>query len=138
MSTEVSTFFAGDGKRELTNFKGDGIEKWKFISKVTQEEGIPAIKSKGEIIAVVYWYIHEVEVTNERSQRSVKAIRTVLVDDKGNAFTFVSDGIYQSLRTMIYAMGEGPYDPPLYVVVREGESKGRRRFYYLEPAPDGR
>ena len=125
----------GSEKRQLTNFTGEGMDRWHFLSKVTNQECTPASKSKGQILRVVYWFVQEVDCLNDRTQKLERAIRTVLVDDHGEAYDFVSEGIYSCLRTMVAEMGMGPYDPPLEVIPREGESKRNRRYYWLEPVP---
>lgn len=123
-----------DGPRYMTNFKGEGIERWMFISKVTQEKGVKGIEAKNKPIDLVFWYVHEVEIMNERTGELVPAIRTVLVDDKGVCYPFASEGVYNGLRLLVHHMGMGPYiERPVRVVVKEGDTRHGRRYYYLEP-----
>lgn len=118
----------------IHNFVGDAQKTWAFTAYATGPSCYRGETIVGKPIDLVYWYLHEVTVTREDGS-TMRAVRTVLVDDKGHFFGFVSDGVYQSLRLMIAAIGSGPYDPPQRVMVTQGKGKGSRRFYGLEPAP---
>jgi len=119
----------------IHNFDGDALHNWRLASFATSgscREGNTII---GQNFALKYWFCHGVEVTKEDGSR-VKAIRTVLMDATGDAYGFVSEGVYESLRLLVQHLGESPDIWPVNIVVRGVERKGGKRFYNIEPAPE--
>lgn len=137
-STSLMPLNGDTGRRMSTNFDGQGMGRMAFISKVTQEKCINADESLNQQIAMRYWFVHEIELMNEKSGELRTVVRTVIVDDHGTAYQFVSDGVYSSLRTFVSIMGPGPYEPPLMVMPKQGNSKGGRRYFYLQPMGEGK
>jgi hypothetical protein len=62
-------------------------------------------------------------------------VRTILVDDKGNGYASISEGIYSGVFDLMFLRGgPPPFDPPIPVrldIIRTGKG---RRMYKLLPA----
>lgn len=60
------------------------------------------------------------------------ATRVVIIDDKGNAYSCVSTGIFNALQKLFFVYGVPHYDEPLPVEVVQ-INKGNRRILTLNP-----
>lgn len=123
-----------DGKRQMTNFPGSGVERWFFISSVTQEKGISGDEALDKEIDLAFWHVMEVELMNERTGELETSVRTAFVTHERKVFVFTSDGVYNGLRVLVHAVGLGPYKQGQVVFkVKAGQSRTKRRYYYIEP-----
>lgn len=60
--------------------------------------------------------------------------RTVLITDKKERISCVSEGVVGSLRSICQVYGNPPWTPPLSLVARENKSNVGRKYYTLEIA----
>lgn len=115
------------------NFSGDAIEQWRLTCFATGVECKPGAEIVDQVFGLKYWFVHEIELSNDRGQLN-KALRTVLIDASGNAYGFVSSGIYKALQLMVSHLGRESFDPPLPIIVRSRKNAGGRKYYSIEPA----
>lgn len=129
------TPFTADTSRPsmLTNFTGEPEDMWRMTAAAMGPSCGDGEKILDQTFALRYWLCHEV-VINNPEKGPQRCVRTVLIDASGDAYGFVSAGVYDSLKYLVQCVGPGPYDPPLLIVVKS-RSKGSRRFYMIEPAP---
>lgn len=126
-----------DKPAAIHNFQGDPMEIWKLTAFATGPSCGEGKKIIGQSFALTHWFAHEVELIQDDGE-IIRAPRTVLFDESGNAWGFVSEMLFNSLRLMVQSIGPGPWENPPRVMIREGSGKGARTFYFLEPAPDRR
>lgn len=138
---ETSEFGATDGLQALGNgkpacahnFSGDPVEQWRLTCFATGVDCKKGAEIVDQVFGLKNWFIHEIELPNDRGEYT-KAIRTVLIDGAGNAYGFVSQGIYKALELMVSHLGKEPFDPPLPIVVKSRSHGGGRKYYSIEPA----
>lgn len=89
------------------------------------------------------WIAQVVEVSPENEDGEndpnvrIKALRIVLIDDKGNAYSTVSEGVASSLGSIAAVMGEpGTWDKPVKVVAKRIKSRGSRYILTLRVVPE--
>jgi hypothetical protein len=84
---------------------------------------------------LVNWAAKKVLIPNETTGDLTAAIRVTLIDKDRETLCFVSTGIAASLDLLRTFRGDGPYEPPIFVVFRQ--VKTRRGFATLKmrPAP---
>jgi hypothetical protein len=119
----------------IHNFDVGPLEAWKLTAFAAGPGCRPGKEILGQTFPLRYWFLHQVGIQQEDGE-IVQVIRTVLFDPSGNAYSFSSEGVYASLKLLIQSMGDGPYDPPLSIVVREKSVRSGRAFYWIEPAPE--
>ena len=135
MEKEFMSFGEGGGERIMSNFPlSSPEEQWQLMSLATSPDCKGGSEVINSVIDLHYWMCHEVEVTDD-DDNMIRAIRTVLIDKSGDAFAFVSGGIFRSLRMLVKCFGKGPYEQPLPVQVMQSDTKGGRRILHLRPAP---
>ncbi len=131
----LSEFRSENGQgAAIHNFVGDPYEVWQKVSYATGAGCKPGHELVDQTFPLSYWFIHEVSINNPEKGPQ-RCVRTVLLDPSGNAYGFVSNGVYDSLRLMVASIGEGPYDPPIPITIRSRDKASGRRIYTLEPAP---
>jgi hypothetical protein len=118
------------------NFDGDKMRVWSLLSYATGPSCHRGEECLNKPLALRNWLVHLVHIAKEDGT-VVQCLRTVLVDNKGECYGFVSDGVFTSLRMLISTLGKGPYDPPIGVIVRQQSVSGGKRFYVIEPQGDG-
>lgn len=79
------------------------------------------------------WGCKRVPLYDELQKCEMPVIRTVLIAPDGRTLAFVSDGITTSLDLIRALRGDGPYDPPLNIVIRK--VKTRRGYTLLKMQP---
>lgn len=121
----------------IHNFDGDPRQQWLLSTLATGDDVADGEKCLGVVMPLKYWYCHLVTVTTDTGDE-VTQPRVVLITDKHDAYGFVSQGIFDYLRLLVHHMGEGPYDPPLLVAVKQIKTRRGFRYYTLEPAPPDR
>jgi len=128
------TEMCGDGMPAIHNFKGTGVELWKFTSKATGPDVLTADEFPAEGIDLQWIYCHAVEVTQPTGGEVVKAYRTVLFDTKGNAYGFVSDGVFLSAVGIFKAFNFDEIKPPLKVKLGSKRTRSSYKVLMLVPA----
>lgn len=119
----------------LHNFGDDPMTNWRLTAIATGGTCEDGKKILGQTFALKYWFIHAVLVTRKDKTRA-EAVRTVLMDESGNAFGFVSDGVYQSLRLLVQQLKDHPDLWPVNITVAETQTRSGQRYYSIVPAPE--
>ncbi|WP_434785694.1 hypothetical protein, partial [Bacillus velezensis] len=84
----------------------------------------------GEVIEITDMIAHAVELEDEVTKQTIKAMRVVLLTADGQGYHSVSQGVASSLQRIIGIVGQGPWsDEPLKIVPKE--VKTRRGFRTL-------
>ena len=65
------------------------------------------------------YFIHEIEMTNEKTGEVSLVERTVLLDPKGQTTSFVSAGAAAGLDALIDLFGPGPWNPAIPIKVKD-------------------
>lgn len=78
-----------------------------------------------------------IELADSKTGESKDAIRCVLIDEKGQRISCCSDGVFNSLRSLVTSFGPPPYGEPLWVTPRKQKSRGGYNFLILEPSLTG-
>lgn len=117
----------------IHNFQGSAQEVWEKVSFARSVSCRPGNELINNVFPLSYWLCHEAYVNKETGRQ--QCVRTVLMDATGTCYGFMSNGVYDSLRDLVQALGPGPYDPPINITVRSKDKEGGRRVYTIEPAP---
>lgn len=115
------------------NFPEDPVERYSLMSLATDSEAMPVADLLNSEFKLMYWFVHNVAITDHASGEVTKAPRIVLIDDEGNAAYGVSSGLFKALQLLIGAYGSGPLDPP--VTIRFTQSKTRQGWRLLSFVP---
>lgn len=80
---------------------------------------------------------HPVAVTDEETGEILMAVRLVLIAPDGQTAACCSAGAVRSATAIIQLYGQPPWDPPLYLTVKQVTTrKGRRTFVLGVADPD--
>lgn len=79
------------------------------------------------------WCVKRIALSQDEGDTTVPALRVCLIDTEGETLSFVSSGIVQSLDTIRTLRGDGPYDPPIPVVVVSVRTRHGFNVYKLRP-----
>lgn len=75
------------------------------------------IQHVAEPFNLVDWCVKRIVMENEETGDEVPALRVVLMGTDGDTMSFVSVGVAASLDLIRTLRGDGPYDPPIPIVV---------------------
>ena len=90
----------------------------------------------GEVINLVHFMGQTINVVDEITGEMTVRVRTVIIDDKGKAYTATSDQVLNSLVTLTAISGPpAQWSAPKPIVVKEERSRRGFRFYTVVPAP---
>lgn len=134
LQTAAASEMFGGMTQAVHNYEGKGIDLWKFTQKVTGGSVKTSDEFPPDGINVAYIYCHKVEMVDPRSGEVTEAFRTVLVDEKGEAYGFVSDGILQAAIGIFKAYNFGQIAPPLKVKLETIKTRSGRKMLTLAPA----
>lgn len=85
-----------------------------------------------EPFQMVYWGCKKVMLASKGDQPERPGVRTVLVSGDGETLEFVSKGVLSALDDIRMKYGDGPYDPPLPIIVRQ--IRLPNKFYMIKIA----
>lgn len=68
-------------------------------------------------------FVEIIELVNDTTGEMEQAPRIVLIDEKGESFQCVSNGVFGSLKKLIAIFGEPTYVEPIPVVVKQVKVK---------------
>jgi hypothetical protein len=130
----VETYFA-DARHDndvVTNLNLRGREGLVRQMKVTS-----AVDRDGESLSdtpfpVKWWYAHIVEPVDPSTGEVQRCIRVVLMSPAGETTSFTSTGVIDSLDMIRRSLGDGPYDPPLWVRLVRIKTRHKRTIFRLE------
>lgn len=124
-----------EGKQDMySSLKADTFEgRIELLGAVTDAAKIS--DNVGVPIALRHIVVQAVDLVDAQTGEVTTAPRVVLIDDKGQAFYGISEGLYRSVSTFIKLAGDpGDWPEPLKVVVtREGPST--RSYFTMKLAP---
>lgn len=106
-------------------------ERLAYISQLSQGEALDSDDMIGREFAVKEWLIHPVELTDDHSGEVYTTSRIVLSDGEGHYLASCSSGVIGSWSIVTSLIGNGPYDPPVVVSLREGKSRKGLKFRTL-------
>ena len=96
----------------------------------------PLSEHLGEVINLVHFMGQTINVADENTGEMTVRVRTVIIDDKGKAYTATSDQLLNSLVTLTAIYGPpAKWSAPKPVVVKEARSRRGFRFFTVVPAP---
>ena len=96
----------------------------------------PLSEHLGEVINLVHFMGQTINVADENTGEMTVRVRTVIIDDKGKAYTATSDQLLNSLVTLTAIYGPpARWSAPKPVVVKEERSRRGFRFFTVVPAP---
>jgi len=118
----------------VTNFEGTPQQRFEFLSKVMGAGAKSLTDSLQDAIDVRTWYAHRVELENKQTGEMNEVIRIAIVNDGGEAYTAVSDGLVNSLDMLRQVFGEGPYNGEVVVKVQQVKTSNGFKTYNLVAA----
>lgn len=72
-----------------------------------------------QVIAVKDVLAEQIEIANDETGEVSLAPRVVLIDDKGESYQAVSNGIYNAVKKLIAVFGAPTWDEPIPVRVKQ-------------------
>lgn len=123
--------FGPQGQRMATSLDLKKQENRKLVLKCLQDCDKRLTEEVGEAIRVTDYFIHDVEIRNEKSGEVVIVPRMVLIDKAGKTHECVSETLGSSLRAVAFAYGAPPWPDGLNLVPKM-KRKGERNIYFLE------
>ena len=76
-----------------------------------------------EVLKIVDVVAHPITITDEKTGELIETVRVVLIDEKGNGYAAVSEGIMSSLTKMFAIVGQPSYNPPLSLKVVKQQTR---------------
>ena len=90
----------------------------------------------GQQINVIHVVMRPATTTDDETGEVRDGTRIVLIDDKGQCYAGMSEGVLNSLRSLSMAFGPPPWAPPMPVNFRQIPLNGNRRMFKLGLAPE--
>jgi hypothetical protein len=81
------------------------------------------------------WSARRIMMTNKDTKETLPAVRVVLVDADRETMSFVSVGAVASLDLIRTLRGDGPYDKPIPVIVKQVKTGNGFHTYKLKVLP---
>lgn len=114
-----------------TNCNVENVHGRRALMKMRCRADRPGDELVGQLVHVTHAMVHEVHLTKEDGAETVSLPRTVFFAADGSTLAFVSMGAYESLRFILAIYGQGPWEPPLPVRVRQVKTRSGFRTYEL-------
>ena len=96
----------------------------------------PLSEHLGEVINLVHFIGQTINVMDETTGEMTVRVRTIILDDKGNAYSATSDQLLNSLVTLTAIYGPpAQWSAAKPIVVKESRSRRGFRFFTVVPAP---
>lgn len=119
-----------------SNFDGTNDNQLRLASIATGGGSEPGQQWINKEFTFHYWFIHTVEIQDDKSGEVTVAPRTVLISNDGDAISFVSFGVAQSLRVILQYKGIDKLANGVTVAVKARGTRKGYRVLYLEPVVD--
>jgi hypothetical protein len=132
----IAEFFSKEEnkKRVMTDLNISGRAGLPLLTKIHGQADFTA-SSIGDTPFPLYgYYAHMVELRDTRTGEVKDSVRLVLVDENHITLSFVSYGAIDSLDLIRCCMGDGPFDPPLPLLVKEQQTRSGGNILRLELA----
>lgn len=132
----VDSFKSGGGV--YSSYRTDDFEsKIQLASALSDSE--PLVDHLGKNIELVHIVVQSVQLTDEDTGVVEDAVRTVLIDANGKAYSAISGVIVQRLRDIIGVLGTpDTWAGPVKVRVDRVKGKGKNFFYDLRVVTPGK
>lgn len=96
----------------------------------------PLANHIGEVIEVKDVLVHGVDLADQQTGEISTHARVVIFGPDGAAYQAVSEGIIKALRYLASLYGPPSWSPALKLIPRQLSTKGGRRYFTLEVAPE--
>jgi hypothetical protein len=123
-----------DGQAYVSNFDGDKMNVWRLTSLACGGDCKQYDEMPNGVMQLKYFYCHLVEMASQSTGEYVNCIRTVLMDQDGNSYGFVSDYIAKEIDRLCQMFGAGPWNPPLTIKIKRFKTRKGMQCYSIGPA----
>ena len=132
----IADLMGTTGAKEYASFDPQTPDGAVMLLKCTMAQ-LPSIKSKvKEYISVQHVFAHEVTSPPDDDGLVKHYQRTVVIDDKGNAYDCGSLGVAKSIGIISRIRGTPPWNPPVKCMVMLQELEGKKQWLTLIPDID--
>ena len=107
----------------LCSIKGDSPEAKKLVYNASNNPKHKIDDYINKEIALQDIFVEIIELANEKTGELEQAPRIVLIDDQGESYQCVSNGIFGSLKKLITVFGEPTWVEPIHVIVKQVKVK---------------
>lgn len=73
----------------------------------------------GQELSITDMVAHPLEILDTETGELKKLVRVVLIDEEGNGYHSMANGVIESMKRIIAIVGQGPWQPALKVVPTE-------------------
>ena len=105
------------------SIKEDSLEAKKLVYNASNNPTHKIDDYINKEIALKDVFVEIIELANENTGELEQAPRIVLIDDKGESYQCVSNGIFGSLKKLMAIFGEPTWEAPIHVVVKQVKVK---------------
>lgn len=105
------------------SIKEDSLEAKKLVYNASNNPTHKIDDYINKEIALKDVFVEIIELVNENTGELEQAPRIVLIDDKGESYQCVSNGIFGSLKKLMAIFGEPTWEDPIHVVVKQVKVK---------------
>lgn len=105
------------------SIKEDSLEAKKLVYNASNNPTHKIDDYINKEIALKDVFVEIIELVNENTGELEQAPRIVLIDDKGESYQCVSNGIFGSLKKLMAIFGEPTWEEPIHVVVKQVKVK---------------
>jgi len=123
-------------RKEWHSFNVKDPAQYALYQLATDGDSLSADDVINNELEIVHVYFCEAQWTNKETGEITDGIRTVLVDRHGDAVSFGSAGVVQSLKRIGAARGVPPWDPPVKMRVKQKPLENGKRWLWLEHVLD--
>lgn len=105
------------------SIKEDTLEAKKLVYNASNNPTHKIDDYINKEIALKDVFVEIIELANENTGELEQAPRIVLIDDEGESYQCVSNGIFGSLKKLMAIFGEPTWEDPIQVVVKQVKVK---------------
>lgn len=105
------------------SIKEDSLEAKKLVYNASNNPTHKIDDYINKEIALKDVFVEIIELANENTGELEQAPRIVLIDDKGESYQCVSNGIFGSLKKLMAIFGEPTWEDPIHAVVKQVKVK---------------
>lgn len=105
------------------SIKEDSLEAKKLVYNASNNPTHKIDDYINKEIALKDVFVEIIELANENTGELEQAPRIVLIDDKGESYQCVSNGIFGSLKKLMAIFGEPTWEEAIHVVVKQVKVK---------------
>lgn len=106
-------------------------QRLRYVSQMSQGVALAGDAAINTPIDVRQWLVHPVELVDEHTGEVVSHQRLVLSDGADVRISTLSPSVVQAWGLVTRTLGDGPYDPPVRVEIREAKSRRGMAFRTL-------